>query len=108
MFENIDMLLAIDPTYLALFGGVSLAVTEGVKIILNRLNYSLGDMAVVVVAVVAGFLSLLLVPFGDGWRQELLSAIVMTYLIASSASGTYSWVKKDPANVVIPDYSDEA
>lgn len=107
MFENIDMLLAIDPTYLALFGGVSLAVTEGVKIVLSRFNYKLGDMAVVVVAVVAGFLALLLVPFGDGWRQEILSAIVMTYLIASSASGTYSWVKKDPMNITLADYSDE-
>jgi hypothetical protein len=108
MFENIDVLLSIDPTYLALFGAMSLGMVQVVKAIVKSFNREVGNMALPLNVLFATCFAALLVNFDDGWRQGAISTFVLAYLIASSASGTYSWVKKTEVKVEIPDYSDES
>jgi len=103
MFENIDILLAIDPTYLALFAGMSLAVTQVVKTVFPKLaNY-----AVAMNGIFALVFAALLVEWSGGVQGILVQVFVLAYLIASSASGTYSWAKSKDVNIKFPDYSDE-
>lgn len=100
------MLLNVDPTYLALFGGMSLGAVQVCKVIAKRFGGDVGDLALPLNVLFSILFSFLLVSFDDGVRQVALQTFVLAYLIASSASGTYSWVKKK-VEVNLQDYSDE-
>ena len=108
MFENIDILLSIDPTYLALFGAMSLGMVQVIKAIAKGFGRDIGAFALPLNVLFAVSFAALLVSFDDGWRQGVISTFILAYLIASSASGTYSWVKKTEVKLEIPDYSDES
>jgi hypothetical protein len=107
MFENIDVLLKIDPTYLALFGAMSLGAVQTAKIIAQRFGGEIGDLALPLNVAFSVLFALLLVSFDGGVRGVAVQVFVLAYLIASSASGTYSWVKKK-VEINLADYSDES
>lgn len=107
MFENIELLMTIDPTYLALFGGMALATVQVLKSVAKYFGKDIDGLALLLNVTFAMVFAGLLVDFGDGWRQGVVSMFVLTYMIASSASGTYSWVKKKEINVDLANYLDE-
>ena len=107
MFENIDLLLAIDPTYLALFGGMALASVQVLKETFKYYGGDIDGLAILLNVLISMAFAGLLVDFSVGWQQGVISMFVLTYMIASSASGTYSWVKKKEVNVDFANYLDE-
>lgn len=60
---------------------------------LKTVRPQLDAYAVAVVLVVAGLLSTILVDWTSGWQTSILEMLTYTVMIASGASGVYSWSK---------------
>jgi hypothetical protein len=85
MFENIDNILNIDPTYIALFGAVVLSTVQLLK---NIFPFT-GGYSVAVTSIISIIFA---VCVSLEWTK-VIEILVLGYLIAAAASGTYSWTQ---------------
>jgi len=66
-----------------------------------------GGYAIALVLFIALGLSTVLVDWSVSIQEALLGWLTFTVMIASGASGVYSWSKKGDVTVEIPDYADD-
>lgn len=90
MFEpNINLLqnlVAIDPSLIAIMAGAALVITQIIKTTVD-------DEHIILVNFSVASLIAALFLINHEITSTMLSIIILGYLIASSASGTYSWSK---------------
>lgn len=82
---------------------LALLIVQAIKTVAPKTS----DYAIPIVLFVALSLSVVLVDWSLTWQGATLQLFTFAVMIASGASGVYSWGKKGDTNVELEEYLDE-
>ena len=89
-FSSIDNILNIGPEYLAIFAAILVSIIQTLKGLGGRFE----PLGMPLSLVLGQGLAAMIIDYSGTWREDILSILVLGFIISATASGTYSFAKK--------------